>query len=797
MLPWKGEVAVGNANYVYPDGPTLLNYFIFQVADGIYLVRRGDAMLNVYDPLQVAQVTDLKDHHIKITENGVVLVDEDLEIHPWNCQYTVRKNPVTIVNTPQKLIDLGLVPIYGNTGTRNQNVSYSKFVPPWDPSLKTTLLWSTSSITKYMPTTGERPDIGLFTDVESAWLAGGASDGMLAWAFSAGSFPIHWQDPKGTGLGIDVLKYPGCNAYDAEGYQGDPVRTLPSPYIIKGPRDPVSGYFRFSNGCQPQNAHFCSMSYTATIATLDPVFLLELQEEADFNIGDSAEGFTPDGRRVMAGEYRGIAWGNALLLKAWVATQYFEKLDLLIAGFHKPSSYYAQLLANTLEFYTTAMATIGAQRFGLLLDMTVFSPWQHDYNLEGHCFAALTKKTDWVQTLIHCLKNVVDRYSGKPGAAGGIYPPAWPGYYLPTRDYDGNLLGDLGAVFDHFYVSEQDNLATATAHGQSYDIQITPETYATLKADPMNGGHLMGSAGYILSTRMVFSFADYLDKRGDALIRASLPDFDAAKANVELLFKNYNYCESRTQVVSSLDKMWPIGQAPQVFEVSQQPVDTGVPGQPAAPPVNYGANEPLPDGDPTSVQFEEPSLYDAVTSKDTVFIDMTGRLPAGQDHLLLTNVQGDGKTIVYMIWPNVQAGWETMGPDTPGGFNEFIETHGSGDRARFRGCAGFILNGGSVWSNAVVPPPVVIPPIQPQEPPVSTPNSTPLSDLQTAVHAVTDASQKVKAAAQHVVDKVAAMATAAQTTGTQIDPAALIALTTELNTDIATLTASATQEQAL
>lgn len=72
----------------------------------------------------------------------------------------------------------------------------------------------------------------------------------------------------------------------------------------------------------------------------------------------------------------------------------------------------------------------------------------------------------------------------------------------------------------------------------------------------------------------------------------------------------------------------------------------------------------------------------------------------------------------------------------------------------------------------------------------------PLSALATAVHAASDATTKVHAAVQHVLDRFAALAAAATASGTQIDPAAVAALTTELQADVATLTTDAGKAQA-
>ena len=268
----------------------------------------------------------------------MVLFDTDIPLHLWNAEWTYRPSPIAVTKKPAEIVAANRMFPFGDTG--------EGIAPPHNYVFKGPM--DSAGITKYMPTTGERGDIGLVTDPSAHYLLGDSPGPMLAWAQAAGSCPMHFRDEK-TGRPIDLLKYPQANAYDAPGYQG-------APWLPKGPRDP-DGYTRYGDGWSPQQAHFCEMSYVAYMATGDLGFLEDLQYEANFCVLTDAAKSKPNGA-IISGEARGLAWGFRQLFMAHIATKDLEAKGPLPISLH-PSSYFQILLDNALKFYTVSMRRAG------------------------------------------------------------------------------------------------------------------------------------------------------------------------------------------------------------------------------------------------------------------------------------------------------------------------------------------------------------------------------------------------------------------------------------------------------
>lgn len=536
MNTWDATITVGGQDYNYPAGPFLPDHMVREVKPGVYLNFRGNAMRDVHKPADVALVTHLGPHRFRLRENGKVIVDTDMPNHWWNTHYSVRTAELVVKKTPKQLFDGDFLPSYGPTGNNTDLDTryYKNFTGPF----------STAWVTKYMPTTGERPDIGMITDAFGIYLLTGNPGPMLAAGFACGSFPLHWHDGN-TGLPPDITYYPGINSYDQEDRQGAPLggRTW---YVICGPKA-SNGYWEMGNDCTPDLAHFCDMSYGPTIVYEDPIFLLDLQRSAIFCLGKNAEIFNAVGQRVQGGQYRGIAHGLGMAIKARKATIDAEEKGYFIPGFHLPSSHFDAILKPSCDYYMAATNDLIGQRFSIGPAMySTAGFWQHNYLSMDILLAALTKAPGWKDYAIFCVKNTVARFSGKSG-----WPPAWSSYYVDLHKNDGTLHADWGALFDGFYQAEMENVATAAAQGHDYTPGISTADYNKLKADPMNGGKLLGTGEYAMTDMAILTFADDLDKRGVLSVRQDIPYFNEALANCKVLFKSLGSCNPRVSLAAN------------------------------------------------------------------------------------------------------------------------------------------------------------------------------------------------------------------------------------------------------
>lgn len=642
---------------------------------------------------------------------GPYLTDRGLEVpaHWHNARVVDRKgNPITIKRTPAQIVAANRMFPFGQAwkGAKSDSVTDYQFKGPMD----------SAGIVIYMPTTGERPEIGLITDPSAAFMRGAAPGPMLAWAQAASSCPMHFRDET-TGKPIDLLKYPKANSYSQD-KQG-------SPWLKPGEPDTKAPAFRaFGGGWTPQQAHYCEMSYLAHIATLDPTFLEDLQYSANFTVLCDAYVSGQRGIATVAGEYRGIAWAFRNLFMAHIATLDAEARGDLPPSCH-PSNYWKTLLDNQLVYYSQFMADPKNQTFRLVSgDGGRFGPWQADYMLQVLAFGVLTGHSDWVSLYLWALKNAIDRTSGKSG-----YPVGYGGaYYLNTRPYKLDANGKT--IKDDFDLSKPQFDWKGAYLYQQIDPESSGLTQAqidALEADQFNAvGGFKPYVGleYLMRTRAVLVMAQRLDKLGMAAVRATYPDLDTCLFNVErqLQAKDAGIA-LRTSVV--LDEN--ASPAPPVVTPvpgTSQPSD---PSQPSAPPVVVSPVPPPPIGfrpakpTPDDIRDESPETYFKVTDKKS------------------RNIIGDGGTVV--LWQ-----WEGGGPD-PAWFKDpkltadggFIweENHASGQVLTLYGCAGLSINGMLVKMPAAYPfPQAPAPQPVPEPKPDPVPVPTPRPIARVAVSAI-------------------------------------------------------------
>lgn len=425
------------------------------------------------------------------------------------------KCPVSIKRAPSQIVAANRMFAYGDAGLK---VSAQGARVPYT-------LMGSSNITRYMPTTGERPDIGLITDNSARFMLGQDPLPMIDWALAAESCPMHYRDEK-TDRPIDLFQYPQANHY-ADGGQG-------SPRLYPGPQDP-DGYCRAGGGWTPQQAHYCEMSYLAHMATLDMGFLEDLQFSANFTTGICDAAKSTPAMTIMSGEPRGIAWGLRNLFMAHIATQDAEAAGTLPASCH-PSGYWKKLLDNQLVVQVKAMSDPANQVFRLLGSGKRFGPWQVDYQLMALAFGVLTGHADWAPLYLWALKNAIDRTSGESG-----YPVGWGGaYYLNTCPWLKNADGSWN--YDGYDTSKPFNWKQAFDWLQNDNSGTPPsaDQLAKLAVDPFNGGVAMSGYEYLMNTRAVLVMAADLELRGFLNVRGTYPNLDKCIFNVTRMLKDTN-----------------------------------------------------------------------------------------------------------------------------------------------------------------------------------------------------------------------------------------------------------------
>jgi hypothetical protein len=196
-----------------------------------------------------------------------------------------------------------------------------------------------------------------------------------------------------------------------------------------------------------------------------------------------------------------------------------------------------------------------------------FAPWQANYVLTVLGWMVLIGLEEWQQVYLWCLKNAIDRSSGKSG-----YPPGWgTAYYLRILPY---VAGSNPPIIDFNapYLDWAESFATllTTAEGG-----ISQDQYDALLADPYNGGVAMQGQEYNVNMRQVLVQAQYLNDNDICPVRAMYPELDACANTLESQTRAYGLMNMRASVVRVPGVIPPIEPPPNGGTVTQATIAVG------------------------------------------------------------------------------------------------------------------------------------------------------------------------------------------------------------------------------
>jgi len=527
----KVIITLNGVTYSYPNGPTIPSYYVGFRDDGRIVFHLG-ALGNLSGASATAEPYHLPSHHVRIERDGVALLDATIPEHWWNAEWTYRSKPLAAIKTPAQLVAANRMFPFGDTGCRVTAVRDYKFAGPMD----------SAGITKYMPTTGERPDLGWVTDCSGEFMLTGNASPMIAWAMAAGSAPIHFRD-ESTGKPIDLRKYPKANCYDT--HNG-------APYLPPGPKN-ANGFPAFGGGWTPDQAHFPELSYVAYMATKDLGFLEDLQYEENFGYLFSAFNSSKTEAIPSRGQQRGLAWTLRTVFMAHVATADAEAAGALPASC-LPSSYFKTLLDHALAHDTPDLTNAANQIFqtfpahvsATAEDFGTYVPWEQDYMVTALAFGVLTGHTDWVPVFLFALGNLISRLDG----ASGWPPGAGTPYFIQTCEWSGT---PPKPVATSPFTWKEAFLALGNIpvdRDSGTKPLLTAAQISALQRDPLNGGVAMINNAYMESTRAAMVMADYLDKQKLANVRGTYSSFGTCLTNAQAMFKAWGQVWPKVSVIS-------------------------------------------------------------------------------------------------------------------------------------------------------------------------------------------------------------------------------------------------------
>jgi hypothetical protein len=268
-----------------------------------------------------------------------------------------------------------------------------------------------SDITPYMPTTGERPDIGLMPERYAAYIATGNSDleeSVRAWGDASGTLPWHVRDLK-TGAPLSYDRYPDASTYDNQAAAGG----KPTLHLLPAPNITIDG------------AHQPALAYLPFLLTGDPYYLEELQFAATYALGD----YPHHGGIIRHDQTREFAWTLRTLF--YVASATPENAPLWVL----PKSYWREKLSRNLKWISSNYVQNPATRtavFSSGVDSERMPFSQEDYFASVLGLGVWMGYSDWAPVFQWKIKSNIARTNGATG-----WPRAQPTFYYADLQRDG------------------------------------------------------------------------------------------------------------------------------------------------------------------------------------------------------------------------------------------------------------------------------------------------------------------------------------------------------------------------
>jgi hypothetical protein len=317
----------------------------------------------------------------------------------WRARWRWQSAPRRIVQDGAALARQRLIPVYAALD--------APMDPPprgerWHPL-------EAAGVTTYMPTTGDRPDIGPLTEAQAAWVVtgdSGALQTLLAQGEAAGSVPWHFRDER-TGAPIDLTAYPEASCYEGG---GNPQIAMPDKTLFT-----------------PDKAHQPALAYLPYLITGDPYFLEELQYQATFN-----DLIDPRGYKMAVGQVRSSAWSLRTLAQVAAVT------PAQVPSWFRPQRGWEMMLAAVRDvfrkrfvegrdppqriFHTTETA-FEDRGYDNIPPSTAIAPWQEDFQAIALGWTALLGHEGWLPIFRWKLAQTIARTDGRSGWNRAVATP--------------------------------------------------------------------------------------------------------------------------------------------------------------------------------------------------------------------------------------------------------------------------------------------------------------------------------------------------------------------------------------
>jgi hypothetical protein len=342
--------------------------------------------------------SNLEAYSVEITQDGKAIVKIDVPRHIWLSRWRWQSAPRPFVKTPDDLFAEKVFPRFKRTSPRQS-------LPQQAPDYS---IMGFSNVTVYMPTTGERGDLGILPEYYAAYLATGdegMKKSMLAWAEAAGSFFWHLRDSK-TWAPLNWYSYPKSNTYYDQRYSSPSL----SLYTQSRPRGR-------DNAIEVDASHEPALAFLPFMLTGDLYYLEELQFMATYFLHS-----TPMAPLLFYVEQtRGFAWSLRTMIDVLHATP--EK----VTGSLLPKSYWRKIIDLNLSQVMAKFVhgkTTKTSVFASGVDGGRIPFWQEDYLASVLGVVVYRGYEAWRPVFEWKIRSDVARTDGKSG-----WPRTVPTFY--------------------------------------------------------------------------------------------------------------------------------------------------------------------------------------------------------------------------------------------------------------------------------------------------------------------------------------------------------------------------------
>jgi hypothetical protein len=430
----------------------------------------------------------LGSYSVEIERNGAVAARLEVPKHYWFSRWRWQSAMRPVVAKPAELIAAGLLPPY-QTGQADGGAEHEPEpagahggTPAGVADKIHYEIMGLAGLTAYMPTTGDRREIGPVTEAQGRWICTGAHDAlhdMMAQAEASGTIPWNVRDEK-TGAPFNFEKYPKAGWIPQNPKMCD-------PYIAQ-----------LKSDVTPDWAHHPSLSYVPFLATGDPYYLESLQLSLTWLIGLNAPEYRLNEKCILSyWQTRNYAW----CLRD--AAQAAKVTPEAVPGWLLPREYWRRILKNNRIWFAEKFVNNPEPPFRVFRAATIIrrgandpgpvgqlkvprvDPFEEDYLAFVLGWTTLMFPA-WRDAFVYKIGATIARTDGKSGWVRAYATP-----YL-------------------FCLSPPPPAPWAKSWKEAWDINLALQRWEVADPDRWSEKGQKGLLGYLLYTRAALALAAHL-----------------------------------------------------------------------------------------------------------------------------------------------------------------------------------------------------------------------------------------------------------------------------------------------